>query len=54
MAGILDARAILFGRDLPVEVDRHLLELADHVLEALHLAGFFLDLEALRPERGFP
>ena len=53
MRHVLDAGPVLFDLDLAVEIDRHLLELADHVFEIGDLACFFIGFKAFRPERGF-
>ena len=48
MAGVGDTRALFLARNLLVEIGRHALELADHVLENGALARGRLNLEAFR------
>lgn len=48
MAAVANTRAILLGLDLSFEIGRDLLELADHLLEILDPAGFFVGFEAER------
>jgi hypothetical protein len=54
VADILDTGPIFLGLNLPLEVDRHRLEVSDHLLETQHFTRFLLSLETLRAERGFP
>ena len=49
MIGVGDACALLLDGDLPVEVLRHLVEVADHRLDLGDLALLLLNLEALQP-----
>ena len=50
MLNVLDAGAVLFGLDLPVQIAGNVLELTNHVLEISDLARFLVRLEALQLE----
>ena len=50
MIDVGDAGALLLDGDLPVEVRRHLVEVADHRLDLGDLAALLFDLEALQAD----
>ena len=53
MRRIANAGAVFLGLDLPVEVARHPVEFADHMLEVGDLALLLVGGEALQAERRF-
>ena len=53
MAGVVDAAALLLGKDLIVQFARHALELGNHRLDLTDLATLLLDLKALQAKGSF-
>ena len=54
MARVRDSRALLFGRDLAIEVDRHARKIRDHRLDLRDAPAAFVDLEAFEPDEVVP
>jgi hypothetical protein len=52
--GVGDARAFLLNGDLPVEIVRHLTEIADQAFDLGDLALLLLNVEALQPAQCVP
>jgi hypothetical protein len=50
MVDVGDAGTLLLDRDLPVEIPRHLVKIADHRLDLGDLAALLFDLEALQAD----
>ncbi len=48
MRGIVDARALLLGLDLALEVAGHAFELGDHAFDLSDLAALLVDLKLLQ------
>ena len=53
MRGIVDARAVLLGLDLAVEIAGNAVEFGDHRLDLGDLAPFLVDLEFLQADQRF-
>ena len=51
MIDVGDAGALLLDGDLPVEIDGHVVEVADHGLDLGDLAALLFDFEALQADQ---
>ena len=53
MRGVADARPLLLGLDLAIELVRHALEIGDHALDLGDAPALLVDLKLLQTDQRF-